>query len=350
MVDIWIAFVTGLTTGGLTCMVVQGGLLTSSLATQVEQDMKQRSVKGAKPQLAAPIALFLAAKLVAYTLIGFLLGALGSTLELTQTMRAVLQFGIGIFMLGNAMRMFNVHPIFRYFSFEPPSFVTRFIRKSSKSGTALASPLLLGAMTVLIPCGIAQSMMAAALGTANPLAGATLMFAFTLGTTPVFFALSYTAARLGSLLEKNFTRLVAVMLIILGIYSIDSGLNLVGAPSISGTLQQLPIFAGESTPQPTQVVTGSASDGSPVELTLYAKNTSYDPKTLNAPAGHPIKLKMVTQNTRSCSLEFTIPELKIQARLPVTGEVMLDIPAQPKGKVMRFSCSMGMYTGQIVFN
>src|SRR5215211_5821570 len=33
-----VAFITGLTTGGLSCLAVQGGLLASSLAHQIEQD------------------------------------------------------------------------------------------------------------------------------------------------------------------------------------------------------------------------------------------------------------------------------------------------------------------------
>lgn len=33
-----IAFITGITTGGLSCLAVQGGLLASSLAHQIEQD------------------------------------------------------------------------------------------------------------------------------------------------------------------------------------------------------------------------------------------------------------------------------------------------------------------------
>ena len=36
--QIIIAFITGLTTGGLSCLAVQGGLLASSLAHQIEQD------------------------------------------------------------------------------------------------------------------------------------------------------------------------------------------------------------------------------------------------------------------------------------------------------------------------
>jgi hypothetical protein len=39
MNQIIVAFVTGLTTGGLSCLAVQGGLLASSLGRQIEQDV-----------------------------------------------------------------------------------------------------------------------------------------------------------------------------------------------------------------------------------------------------------------------------------------------------------------------
>src|SRR5829696_7911477 len=38
MSQLVVAFVTGITTGGLSCLAVQGGLLASSLAHQIEQD------------------------------------------------------------------------------------------------------------------------------------------------------------------------------------------------------------------------------------------------------------------------------------------------------------------------
>ena len=349
MVDIWVAFITGLTAGGLSCMAVQGGLLASSLANQLEHEVENLAKKKqARHQLAQPILIFLVAKLFAYTVLGFLLGALGSTLTLTPMMRAVLQFAIGIFMIGNALRMFNVHPLFRYFTFEPPSFITRYIRKSSKGQTATSSPIFLGVMTVLIPCGVTQSMMAVALGTANPIAGAAIMFAFTFGASPIFFALAYFAARLGAATEKYFMRLVAAVLLILGALAIDTGLNLAGAPiSLMGMIQ------GTSAPTPVAASTSTqAIDAANLttNVTLYAQNDGYSPQLVRAAAGQPIKLQVVTKNTQSCALAFMIPELRYQKILPATGNVTIDIPAQPKGKVMRFTCSMGMYTGQIVFN
>ena len=43
-----VAFITGITTGGLSCLAVQGGLLASSLAHQIEQDYVEQSTQNKK--------------------------------------------------------------------------------------------------------------------------------------------------------------------------------------------------------------------------------------------------------------------------------------------------------------
>lgn len=330
-------------------MAVQGGLLAGSLASQIEKDVQSQGNigrKGSSPRIALPIVLFLLAKLVAYTLLGLLLGALGTVLQLTPTMRAILQFAIGIFMIGNALRMFNVHSIFRFFSFEPPTSVTRFIRKKAKNQDSLFTPIFLGVLTVLIPCGVTQTMMAAAIITGDPLQGAALMFAFVLGTSPVFFLLSYFATKLGSLLEKQLVRVVAVVLLVLGLFSIDTGLNLLGSPtSITRLLQSRESQVAEVATTDTNVA--SATEG---EIDLYVVNSGYDPNTLHAPANTPLTLNLITRNTQSCSRAFLIPELKVDMILPATGVETVQIAAQPTGKVIDFTCSMGMYNGQIIFD
>jgi uncharacterized protein len=360
MNQIFVAFITGLTTGGLSCLAVQGGLLASSLENQLEQQLDQqieqeiaarRSHRSGRkqgrilshPRLAVPILLFLAAKLVAYTLLGFVLGALGSVLQLNAVTRAILLIAIGIFMVGNALRMFNVHPIFRYFSIEPPKFITRYIRRKARNGGNSFAPLFLGALTVLIPCGVTQAMMAVAVGTGNALQGAVLMFAFILGTSPVFFVVAYLTMQLGARLEKAFLRFVAVVLLVLGLVSINNGLNLVGSPLSAQNLTHA-LF----TPP---VVVGQAASSSPAStLLLNASNSGYTPQRLFAKAGIPILLNIVTANTYSCARDFVIPALGVEKLLPQSGIVPVDIPAQVAGTVMRFSCSMGMYTGEIVFS
>jgi len=359
MNPILIAFVTGLTTGGLSCLMVQGGLLASSLAHQLEQDMLNQQMleqkQGPKesrkppkntkrtfqPHTALPITLFLGAKLVAYTLLGFLLGLLGSMLTITPATRAVLVLAIGIFMIGNALRMFNVHPIFRYFVFQPPSFITRYIRRKAKSSAEIVTPIFLGLLTVLIPCGVTQAMMAIAIGTGDPLQGAAILFAFTLGASPVFFLVAYLTTKLGAKLEKLFMRFVAVVVLIMGLVSVETGLNLLGSPfSVTHMVQEA--FPSRQSVEAAPVPASNT-------LTLNAVNNGYRPQVLHAKANEPVALNVVTDNTHSCSCSFVIPKLKVERLLPETGTVLIEIPAQKTGTELFFTCSMGMYSGKIIF-
>ena len=367
---IWVALITGLTAGGLSCMAVQGGLVTGSLARQHETEMQAAATDSAlrikkqktpaRHQLAKPILIFMAAKLAAYTLLGALLGLAGSVFSLTPMMRGALQIAIGIFMLGNALRIFNIHPIFRYFSFEPPQRITRFIRRTSKKSDSTVTPLLLGTLTVLIPCGIAQSMMAVAISSGSMLTGALIMFAFTLGTSPVFFILTYLATRLGALTEKYFMRIVAAALLVLGFLAFDSGLSLVGSPfSLTQSVQALlqpaalapvsqaadPFTTGDTLGAELPAASGALSN----VLTLQVRDEGYLPRRLLAPAGKPITLKLVSSDTHSCARAFVIPTLNLSAILPETGQQTLSLPPQQSGSDLHFACSMGMYTGLIHF-
>jgi hypothetical protein len=247
-------------------------------------------------------------------------------------------------MLGNALRMFNVHPIFRYFAIEPPKFITRFIRQKAKNGESFFAPLFLGALTVFIPCGVTQAMMAVAVGTGSAIQGAVLMFAFILGTSPVFFIVAYLAMKLGARLEKWFMRFVAAVLLVLGLVSINSGLTLMGSPlSMTNIIQSATVSQSDPPAAPVP-----QSDG--VTLYLSAGNSGYSPRVLHARADTPITLNLVTNQTYSCARDFVIPALGVEKLLSETGTETIPIPAQTAGTVMRFSCSMGMYSGEILFD
>jgi uncharacterized protein len=358
MVEFLAAFVTGLTAGGLSCLAVQGGLLTGSIAPSTgvpaqakrsanrRSRAKQRSRK-AQPVTEAPTArtilLFLAAKLVAYAVLGLLIGALGSVLQLTPTMSALLMLVIGVFMVGNGLRMLNVHPIFRYFTFEPPSVVTRYLRRKAKGGATAVTPVFLGALTVLIPCGVTQAMMALAMGTGNALRAAGLLTSFTLGSSVVFFIVGYLAVRLGGVMQKGFGHLAAVVLLVLGFTSVNSGMNLLGVPL--SFLQPV-----RSAAQEAEAVTILPADGEQNVITIQAVGWGYEPQRVHARAGVPTELTFVSEKLFSCSRALVIPEWNIREILPETGEFTINLPAQPAGKVLNYSCSMGMYFGQIVFD
>lgn len=349
------AFLTGLTAGGLSCFAVQGGLLTGSIAYQIDaadqagetrasrrtggehRKSNLRSQPVPSPRMIQPIMLFMLAKLAAYTLLGALLGLLGSALMFSPAAKGFVQLAIGIFLVGNALRMFNVHPFFRFFNFVPPQRLTRYIRRVSKRGDAWITPLFLGALTVLIPCGVTQSVMAVAIGTADPMLGAMIMFAFVIGTSPTFIGVSWLATSLGSMFQKSFYRIVAVIVLLLGLYTLDGGLMLVGSPvSVSGLLQQY----AQAT-EPLAVMESVAL--------INVENNGYSPSRILLPANQPVEIRLVTNKTRSCSRAFYIPDLEIMEMLPETGEKVVTIPPQAPGTNMQFMCSMGMYGGVLQF-
>ena len=138
-------------------------------------------------------------------------------------------------------------------------------------------------------------------------------------------------------------RFVAIVLLVLGLVSVNSGLNLVGSSlSIQNMTQAL--FAAPA-------VTNQAGPSNPAStLVLNASNSGYSPQRLYAKAGETIMLNIVTTNTYSCARDFVIPALGVEKLLPQSGTVPVNIPAQAAGTVMRFSCSMGMYTGEILFS
>jgi hypothetical protein len=216
---------------------------------------------------------------------------------------------------------------------------------------------------------VTQAMMAVALGTGNPLQGAALMFAFTLGTSPVFFAVAYFATRLGSKLERHFMRFVAVIVLLLAVVTIDSGITMAGSPysltrMVTGVftprdtvlaaepregLQTYATLASVTTGKKGTVPGDTAVTGENV-VTINVMNYGYEPEVVHVKAGVPIKLRLVSDKVRSCSRAFIIPAMNVEEILAETGETVVDLPPQEKGARVPFSCSMGMYGGTMIFD
>jgi uncharacterized protein len=353
--NFWVIFITGLTTGGLTCLAVQGGLLATAMTKQVTMPQpvshshKKKRIKHSAPKTTTgiqitrdplPVLYFLIAKLIAYTIFGFLLGWLGTAFQISLTVQGIIQIAVGLFMLASALNMLNVHPIFRYAVIQPPKFLTRLVRNQAKSQEVFA-PALLGFLTVFIPCGTTQGMMALAIVSGSALAGALVMFIFILGTSPTFLVLGVLASQLRGNLKKAFTLAAVILITGLSVISIDSGLNLLGVPIAPSRL--IASFIQQDTgglPTESQMVDGKQ------QITIRAFDTYYAPARLTAQSGKALRIKLVTRDTFGCTRSFTIPAYNIRMFLPQSGEEYIDLPELPKGQVA-FSCGMGMYTGVI---
>ncbi len=323
-------FLTGLLAGGLSCLAVQGGLLATTIA-QTEGEKRG----------GLTIMYFLGAKLIAYTILGMLLGLLGSAFQLSTQTQGLLQIFVAVFMIGSALNLLQAHPIFRYFVIQPPRFLTRLVRDSSRSKSVFA-PLILGAFTIFVPCGTTQAMMALAIASGQPLSGALIMLAFILGTSPVFFILGYLATRLGEVMQQQFLRLAAVVVIGLAVFNLNNAFALTGVTfGAQNVLRQVICTVTICTDGP--VVAQDVSQ----TPTVTIGPGGYTPNQVTVKAGLPVKLTLVNKGGGGCAMAFTIPSFGIRKIVQVGTTETVDFTAPTTTGTVPFMCAMGMYRGVI---
>lgn len=369
--NLFVIFLTGLTTGGLSCLAMQGGLLTSIIANQKEQEYdeltddkatKKQKAKQKKKQKYLqklqknnfslksfdqldwmPVGMFLVAKLVSHTILGFLLGILGSTISLSLGVRLAFQIFTAIFMFATAMNLFDVHPIFRFVVIQPPKFIQRMVRNSSKS-KALFAPAFLGFMTIFVPCGVTQAMEVLAINSGNPIYGAMIMFAFVLGTSPLFALIGVATAKLSEGWHEKFTKFAAAVLILMAVYSVNGVLIVLDFPiTLNKIVRPVTYFFSDdrfeqSNTLPSKVVNGVQ----PVVINVL--NSGYSPNHVRVNAGTPVQLTLQSNGTYSCALSFVFKEFGINTFLEATDSQSFTFTPTKPGKYT-FTCSMGMYTG-----
>lgn len=315
-----LAFITGLTTGGISCAVVQGGLLASGISN-AEDKVKNTSF-------------FLISKIIMHTILGGILGFIGGSLIISPLVQGILQILIGLFMLATAGRILNIHPIFRYTVIQPPVFILRYLSKISKDSTII-TPILLGALTIFIPCGVTQAMLILAVGSGSVINGALLMFAFVLGTSPVFFALGLSLSKIFE--NAVLTKIASAIIIIIGLSAINNGQILRGSVHTWQNYMNI-LIPNKDNGSDVKIIEGKQN----VEIT--ATNSGYKTDTKSIKVGVPVKLTVVSKNVQSCARSFAIPSLNVNKLLPSNGKEIIEFTPTKTG-LLTFSCGMGMYTG-----
>lgn len=338
MEPIWIAFLTGLTTGGLSCLAVQGGLLASAVSQRNQLHFEEHNLQKGR---AGAVALFLGTKILSHVLLGFLLGFVGSMFILTPKLLGFVQIVVGLYLVGTAARIAGVHPIFRYTVIQPPTWVYRLLKRNSRDASWFA-PGVMGFLTILMPCGVTQAMMVTAIATRNPFVSAGIMGAFVLGTSPVFFLLGVTVIEF--LKRKIFAYAAAVLIAGFGLLSINGGMVLRGSFYTFQNFYRAATMDVSSFAVASGQVAGTASDGKQ-DVTIYVAGNGYHSSATVLKSGIPVRLSLVTNNTQGCARAFTIPEYNISKILPPTGTETVEFTPQKQG-VLAYTCAMGMYTGQ----
>ncbi|WP_141576454.1 sulfite exporter TauE/SafE family protein [Actinomadura sp. WMMA1423] len=317
---------TGLLAGGTTCAAVQLGLLTGA-------------VSGGR-EAVRPVAAFLAAKLVSHALLGAVLGLAGAAVQPAPQVRGVLLAAAAGVLAVFALDLLGFRPARRLLRRGRASEHCQEPRR--RPATRARRPAVLGAATVLLPCGLTLSAELVAVTSGSATGGAAVMSGFVIGTAPLFGLIGVTVGRSLQALRGRLTALLAVGLLAAAGWTLVSGLRLGGwLPDGGGTAS-----AADSAADSARFVRTDAS-GTQI-VTVWALDRGYRPALVTARAGVRTVLVLRTRETRGHTRAFTVPSLGKDVILPVTGETRVDLGTPGPGR-MRFVCASGHYPGALTF-
>lgn len=81
-------------------------------------------------------------------------------------------------------------------------------------------------------------------------------------------------------------------------------------------------------------------------LTVEITEAGYNPPSISIPANKAFKVIFIRKAAESCGTEVIFPDLGIRKALPLNQPVTIEIPPQPSGKQLNFTCPMNMLKGK----
>jgi sulfite exporter TauE/SafE/copper chaperone CopZ len=310
-----------------------------------------------------PAILYNSGRLISYTAVGIVVGALGSVITVSGRFQGAVLLIAGIFMLIMGINMLGLFPALRRFVPRIPGKLHKglsslFTKKLSSSSSIpnssfliphsslLPTPLIIGLLNGFMPCGPLQAMQLYALSTGSPVRGGISMFLFCLGTVPLMFTLGAAGSILSGVKGQVFSRRVmyvgAVLVAAMGLAMFSNGWNLTGFGSPFGRLVAL--VSPASVEMGAKVFVPVIQDG------MQIVNSTLLPghyPAIVVQQGIPVRwtINASQGSINGCNYFFIIREYGIEHTFKL-GENVIEFLPEKTGR-FPYSCWMGMIRSSV---
>jgi sulfite exporter TauE/SafE len=318
-------FIIGLLTS-LHCIAMCGGINLSQCVSHGTNEPETNKMAKLKPSL-----MYNTGRVISYTIIGGIVGTLGSVVSFSGAAKGIVAILSGIFMVIMGLNMLNIIPWLKKLNPHMPKIFGRKIQGSkSKHGS-----FIVGLLNGLMPCGPLQAMQLYALGTGSFLMGAASMFVFSLGTVPLMFGFGALSSLLSGKFTHKMLKVSAILVMVLGVVMVTRGLNLSGINVASA--------AGISATTSADNVAKVSSNVQ--NITTKLQSGEYTPITVQK--GIPVRwvIQATENDLNGCNQELTIPKFGITKKL-VPGDNIIEFTPD-KEETIPYTCWMGMISSTI---
>ena len=316
-------FVIGIFTS-IHCVGMCGGILMSQSIITLYKPSIYGSLK--------PIILYNMGRVISYTILGGIVGALGSVLSISLSTQALISIFAGLFMV---IMGFNLSgfSLFRAFSIKLP------LKKSLKNKSS--TPFIVGLLNGFMPCGPLQTMQLYALASGSFTIGALSMMFFALGTIPLMLTFGLIVNFINSKNTKYLIKISGLLVILLGFIMANRGLTLLGIDISPKVL--LNLSSNNSKIKITKENKAVIKDGKQI-IKLKADSSGYSPNVVFIQKNMKTELVIESDEITSCNNEIVISSLNIRQKLK-EGENIISFIS--KDDDINYSCWMGMLKGYI---
>ena len=192
------------------CVGMCGGILLTQTINKKENNLCKKS------SFMTAIK-YNSGRIISYTIIGGIVGALGSIFSATVQIQNLIKVIAGVFMIISGLHMIGIK-IFNNIH------IPIFFKKSTCVNNH-KNPFIIGYLSGFLPCGPLQTMQLYALSSGSFIMGASSMFVFSLGTLPIMLTFAYFSSRINSLFNEKIYKYVGILIVILGILMMKPSLN-----------------------------------------------------------------------------------------------------------------------------
>lgn len=320
-------FMVGLLTS-VHCIGMCGGI---NMAQCISYRQKHPNTGITKPSL-----LYNGFRVLSYTAVGALAGALGSAFNISGNFKGIISVAAGMLMIVMGFNLLGLMGGLRRLIPKLPTLS----RSQNREGIG---PVAVGVLNGLMPCGPLQAMQLYALATGSPLRGAMAMLVFGLGTFPAMFAFGSFSTMLSSRFTGKLLKASGVLVIVLGIIALDRG---------AGFLRPGGSTVGLAASDPTTQVIIIRKDSAIAimrdgyqEVRVNVWPRSYQPVVIQQNV--PVRLTFVVEegNLNGCNNAIVIPSIELEQRLSV-GDTMIEFTMKNAGE-FRYICWMNMIRSTI---
>ena len=311
--DLGALFMVGLLTS-LHCVAMCGGI---NLAQSAVSAQAGRRVSASNIQ-------YNLGRLVSYTIVGGIIGAIGSVFKLSNAAQAGIQLVAAIFMVLMALNLLDIGGLRSVVPTLPAGLRTKLMGKVSRSS------LYLGLLNGLMPCGPLQAMQLYALSTGSWHMGALSMFCFCLGTVPLMLGFGLVSGKLNKRFARPMRVASGALVLLMGMTMLSNGL------SLAGIQLRLP--------------GSTSSDATVTNANIQVVESELDWRgypDITVKAGVPVRwnIHAEAEKITGCNNEMVIPALNL--RVPLSeGDNIVEFTVDEPG-VIPYTCWMGMLQGTI---